>query len=189
MTFKETFEHCLFKKFCSCQGRASRSEFWWFMLIFHLLLLVCVFLPLGAVLSILLMIPSVCVTARRLHDIGWSGWWQLFPWVCYIAGCFEPLLFFVGFGFFLYYGFAKGTRYGEDNPYGVLPDDLLQYSYAVRADFENVCRYCGTAYKDGDAYCKECGKTLASELPCPQCGMLHPVGTKFCSSCGRKLEE
>ena len=32
---------------------------------------------LSIVYSLLLIPPSISVTARRLHDIGWSGWWQL----------------------------------------------------------------------------------------------------------------
>ena len=33
--------------------------------------------PLGAIVSLSLMMPSLAVAARRLHDIGRSGWWQL----------------------------------------------------------------------------------------------------------------
>ena len=32
---------------------------------------------LSIILTLLLVVPSLSVTARRLQDRGWSGWWQL----------------------------------------------------------------------------------------------------------------
>ena len=65
-------------------GRARRSEFWWFYLASVIASVVASILDqaLGtAVLSILvglaLVVPTLAVGARRLHDTGKSGWWQL----------------------------------------------------------------------------------------------------------------
>ena len=74
-------------------GRASRSEFWYFMLasiilglIFSLIELATGLVsieessatgPLSSILNLLLAIPSIAVTSRRLQDYGYSGWWQL----------------------------------------------------------------------------------------------------------------
>ena len=33
--------------------------------------------PIYLIFNILILIPSLAVGARRLHDIGRSGWWQL----------------------------------------------------------------------------------------------------------------
>jgi uncharacterized membrane protein YhaH (DUF805 family) len=73
-------------KFATFKGRASRSELWYFYLayiLFYLLLTVIagevgdVSLGLAILLlpTIVLGIPLVAVTVRRLHDIGKSGWW------------------------------------------------------------------------------------------------------------------
>lgn len=79
---------CLTMKYCSFKGRASRSEFWWFCL-FTLILnlivaLVGLLLPaLGSIVSAVqalwLLLPTVGVTTRRLHDRNFSGWWQVLP--------------------------------------------------------------------------------------------------------------
>ena len=82
-------------------GRACRSEFWYFALapfLFSFLFSTIISLieiatgivdiesgpEMGIVsiifsllLSLLLFVPSLSVTARRLQDRGWSGWWQL----------------------------------------------------------------------------------------------------------------
>ena len=74
-------------------GRASRSEFWYFALASAILGLIVGAIelatglisiedpnatgPLSAILNLLLAIPSIAVTSRRLQDYGYSGWWQL----------------------------------------------------------------------------------------------------------------
>ncbi len=66
-------------------GRATRQQFWMFTLFYVLLFIalevVAQALPMLAPVSILAMIglllPSLAIGARRLHDHGKSGWWQL----------------------------------------------------------------------------------------------------------------
>ncbi|MDO5484313.1 MAG: DUF805 domain-containing protein [Desulfovibrionaceae bacterium] len=75
---------CLGEKYRSFAGRASRSEFWWFSLVTWLvcgwLLHTFPFASLSASVSIVAVLafapPWLAVTARRLHDVGRSGWWQ-----------------------------------------------------------------------------------------------------------------
>ena len=66
------------------KGRASRTEFWYAMLFYVLMLFVLGQLNLpDIIVSILLlvtMIPFFSVTARRLHDTNRSGWFQLVSW-------------------------------------------------------------------------------------------------------------
>ncbi len=88
MEFGDAVKICLTRKYCSFKGRASRSEFWWFCL-FTLILnmivaLVGLLLPaLGSIVSAVqalwLLLPTVGVTTRRLHDRNLSGWWQVLP--------------------------------------------------------------------------------------------------------------
>ena len=88
MEFKEAVTICLTKKYCRLKGRASRSEFWWFCLFTFILNLIVGLLgsllpALGSIVSAVqalwLLLPTVGVTTRRLHDRNLSGWWQLLP--------------------------------------------------------------------------------------------------------------
>lgn len=79
MNFQESISVC-FSKYATFSGRAGRPEFWWFFL-FQLLVGIATQAllptPLPDLVSLLLLCPSLAVGARRLHDIGRTGWWQL----------------------------------------------------------------------------------------------------------------
>lgn len=79
MQFDEAVKVC-FSKYADFSGRADRSEFWWFWL-FSVLCIGAAEFALGSTVSGLvslgLMLPSLSCGARRLHDIDFSGWWQL----------------------------------------------------------------------------------------------------------------
>ena len=72
------------KKYAEFSGTATRQEFWMFVL-FNLLVAIVVgaisgfikFPALGGIYQLAVLIPSLAIGARRLHDIGKSGWWQL----------------------------------------------------------------------------------------------------------------
>lgn len=80
-----------FKKYATFEGRARRSEFWYFCLFCLLVGVVTLYIdisvlgytieeeytPLNTLAYLAVFIPSISVTARRLHDIGKSGWWML----------------------------------------------------------------------------------------------------------------
>ncbi|WP_372825342.1 DUF805 domain-containing protein [Polaromonas sp.] len=78
MNFGQAISTCL-SKYATFSGRASRPEFWWFFL-FQILVSVAASM-LGdfaaSLVSLALLLPALAVGARRLHDIGKSGWWQL----------------------------------------------------------------------------------------------------------------
>ena len=80
MDFKQAVIRCLRDKYADFGGRASRPEFWWFALATFLASLVLDMLHLGILgmlVNLAVLVPSLAVGARRLHDIGKSGWWQL----------------------------------------------------------------------------------------------------------------
>ena len=84
MNFTKSIEIC-FNKFANFEGRARKSEFWWFqlfciiiqifgMIIDSILGYTEVFVWIG---YFIVLLPSLAVGSRRLHDTGRSGWWQL----------------------------------------------------------------------------------------------------------------
>jgi uncharacterized membrane protein YhaH (DUF805 family) len=78
MNFGQAISTC-FAKYATFSGRASRPEFWWFFLFQILVSIVASMISemLSGLASLALVLPSLAVGARRLHDIGKSGWWQL----------------------------------------------------------------------------------------------------------------
>ena len=88
MNFQESIEKCL-KNYANFNGRAMRSEYWFFILFGILVSIVTAILdlllfdstgtysPLNTITGLALVIPQLAAACRRLHDIGKSGWWQL----------------------------------------------------------------------------------------------------------------
>jgi uncharacterized membrane protein YhaH (DUF805 family) len=82
MTFAESIQIC-FSKFTTWQGRARRSEYWWFVLFNVVASLVAVVIDraigtvpiLQILVSLALLLPGLAVSIRRLHDTNRSGWW------------------------------------------------------------------------------------------------------------------
>lgn len=85
-TFGEAIKIC-FNKFVDFQGRASRSEYWFFVLFGFLVNAGASILdvaivgpmatiqPLSTIVSLVLLLPQLAVSVRRLHDIDRTGWW------------------------------------------------------------------------------------------------------------------
>ena len=79
MTFHEAIRVC-FIKYAEFNGRASRSEFWWFALFITLVGGALEYLSqnLTAIFLIAVLLPLLAAGTRRLRDSGKSAWWQLF---------------------------------------------------------------------------------------------------------------
>lgn len=78
MRFADAVSSC-FKKYATFKGRARRSEFWWWQLFYCLISLLSPIPFVGNLFVLAILLPSLAVSARRLHDIGRSGWWLLLP--------------------------------------------------------------------------------------------------------------
>lgn len=111
------------KNYATFSGRARRKEYWMFML-FNILIQIALYIPtaifisiqetviIGGIFALLytiyafaMLIPSLAVIVRRLHDQDKSGWWY-----------FVALIPFIGGIWFLVLMCLEGTS--GDNQYG-----------------------------------------------------------------------
>lgn len=109
------------KNYVGFSGRARRKEFWMFTLVNVIVAFVLgmvdavlgTFDPetgiglLGAVYVLAVLLPSIAVTTRRLHDTNRSGWWQLLYFIPLI-GVLVVLIFT------LLEGTPGDNRFGAD---------------------------------------------------------------------------
>lgn len=111
MTFQQAVSTC-FAKYVDFSGRASRSEYWWFALAYVVLALVAGFIHqiVYAIVVLAFLLPLITAGARRLHDVGRSGWWLLIGLI--------PLV-----GLVLLYFMVQPSQ-PESNPFGPPPGDL-----------------------------------------------------------------
>lgn len=83
------------------KGRASRAEYWYIQLFNSFLILLYVlsqlngdpnvfeaFNIIGLIVFLVLIIPNICLTVRRLHDIGLNGWFSLLGLIPYLGALF-----------------------------------------------------------------------------------------------------
>lgn len=96
MTFTEAVRTVLSKYFV-IEGRARRSEYWWFALFNGLGTFLAGlidslvlgfhgdFSPLSSLFGLALLIPSITVAIRRLHDRDMSGWWFLLVFLPFVG--------------------------------------------------------------------------------------------------------
>jgi len=132
----------VFSKYATFSGRARRAEYWWFAL-FSLLvsiglqaLDIALFgLPqnpgdpppnlFGALFSLAILLPSLAVWVRRLHDVGRSGWWWLLVFV--------PV---IGWIVLFYWSVRRGDA--GPNAYG--PDPIAEGGDYGRSNIPSVPR-------------------------------------------------
>jgi uncharacterized membrane protein YhaH (DUF805 family) len=87
------------KKYADFKGRARRKEFWMDILFYIIIMVVLgivdgiIGASMGGGIGILtliyllaMLVPTLAVTVRRLHDIGKSGWWYFITLVPLIGG-------------------------------------------------------------------------------------------------------
>lgn len=105
------------QNYANFNGRARRAEYWYFFL-FNTIASIVVgiigglldFKLLGNLYSLAVLLPSIAVAVRRMHDVGKSGWFILIPIYNFILAVTE--------------GDAGENEYGPD-PKGQSNSDLL----------------------------------------------------------------
>ena len=89
MTFQQAVKSC-FTKYVTFAGRATRSEYWYWVLFGTLGSLVALIVdtyvlgfdpsgasPIASIFGLVIALPGIAVGARRLHDMDRTGWWLL----------------------------------------------------------------------------------------------------------------
>ncbi len=106
----------VFANYAVFTGRARRTEYWMFFLINFIISMVLFLIDykfglhsiLRDIYGVIVFLPALAVGARRLHDIGSSGWWQLIGLIPFFG---EVILIVF---------FCKDSEKGE-NKYGPNP--------------------------------------------------------------------
>ncbi len=101
-------------------GRARRAEFWWYILVYLIIAIVLNVIGsilhlnglLGGLFGLALLLPSIGVAVRRLHDTNRSGWWY-----------FIVLVPLVGVVLLSIWFAAEGTK--GPNTYGPDPKGIV----------------------------------------------------------------
>jgi len=82
------------------EGRSSRREFWMFVLFNFLISFAVGFVAglarfplLASFYPLLVLIPSLAVAVRRLHDLGKSGWWLLIALIPFVGAILLLVLY------------------------------------------------------------------------------------------------
>lgn len=122
MGFGQAISHN-FSNMTNFSGRASRSEFWWWILFIWIIsLIINIFTGgynvnttdrgigwwIGIIISVILWLATLAVTIRRLHDTGRSGWWVLLWFIC----CIGAIIVLI---------FCLQASQPSDNQYGAPP--------------------------------------------------------------------
>ncbi len=112
------------KKYAVFEGRAQRAEYWYFILFTILISIVLAFIDMATgtfnqetgfgvisgIYSLAVLIPTIAVGVRRLHDTNRTGWWIL-------IGLIPLIGFIVLLVFFVMDSDPSANEYGE-NPKG-----------------------------------------------------------------------
>lgn len=117
MIMVEYYKQVVFERYAQFEGRAGRAQFWWFVLanlIINVLLQILAsaadaLVIVSLLYSLAIIIPSLAVAIRRLHDTGKSGWWLLIGLVP-IVGVIVLIVFYAT------EGDAGPNQYGEPDP-------------------------------------------------------------------------
>jgi len=105
------------KKYTDFDGRARRSEYWYFTLFSALISIALALINVAmgtkyidTIYSLAVLVPSIAVGVRRMHDVNKSGWYILIPIYNLILACTN--------------GTEGLNNYGEDPKRSELQDEI-----------------------------------------------------------------
>jgi uncharacterized membrane protein YhaH (DUF805 family) len=106
------------KKYAVVSGRARRSEYWYFVLFNLIILIILTIIDyainsaiLSTIYNLAVLIPSIAVGVRRLHDTNRTGWWLLIGLI--------PIIGWIVLIIFMVQDSQKGENQYGPNPKGV----------------------------------------------------------------------
>ena len=104
MGFADAVNNAIMYNYGNFTGRASRSEYWWFLLFVSIFDMITTFAdtiifgtpaaewgPLFWIGTLVMIVPLLSIEVRRLHDTGRSGWWILIS----LIPCIGVIVLFV----------------------------------------------------------------------------------------------
>lgn len=130
-SFRWALYTVLKRKYSDFSGRACRSEYWWFILFVNLLYIglsiiggvltvitgmIGAYLMIGLfIISLVgLLVPSIAVTVRRMHDLNVSGWWLILFLVLSVIPLVNNLMVIGYIVFFCLKGTPGPNKFGPD---------------------------------------------------------------------------
>lgn len=147
----------VFRNYANFSGRAPRSEFWWFYLLSSVLVAILLLIAFAAepivgmvflvIVSVALILPSLAVMVRRLHDTNHSAWWLLWLLLSWIGGLVLLIVMTLP-------GTQGPNRYG---PEPGLP-------YPPTSVGRQICPQCGMQLHPDARFCIACGTAVPTAM-------------------------
>lgn len=182
MGFGEAISTC-FRKYAVFSGRATRPEYWYFVLFMYLLYIPIVVwaastselatwdsdarMPVGiaavlAAVGLGMLLPAWAAAVRRLHDTDHSGWFLFISLIPLVGGIILLVTLATD-------GTQGPNRYGADpkgrpSPYGATGP--AGFGYAGTAPTRK-CPYCAELIQPEALVCRFCGRDLGPPPPTP----------------------
>ena len=157
-----------FTNFTDFRGRATRSEFWPFVIThFAIMVLLTILFVLVSALAVIsdvghlvtifaaivwtyeigALLPAVAVTVRRLHDTSRSGWWTMFLLVPIVGWALLLLMLLQGTSA---YDRSVAADYNPiTHPVGAISQGTSAYDRPVAADYNPITQPVGTISRGG----------------------------------------
>lgn len=180
--FKE-FVNCyvdVWNKFFKFDGRATRKDYWGFVLINLLVSFIIGIVEaiigmsdgfISSLYSLAVICPNIALCARRLHDVNKSGWWQLAVIVPFLNIYYAYILWIKP-------GTPGENKYGAPVAAAAAAEPVYgAYSVPVENEFSSY------------EMCPAPQPVQPEKPKCASCGSELEDAVKFCSNCGAPVEK